>query len=200
MQEQLTRGQLLWLAMLFEGGLGVVACLLGLFLEPPPWELLTWSGEGLGLGLAVTLPMLAGFFACVRWPVGPLREIKGFSDQIVRPLFRQCTLTDLALICLCAGFGEELLFRGALQTALVDQFGPWLGIVAASALFGLVHPITVTYVVLATLVGLYLGFVFWLDGNLLSVIVAHGVYDFVALVYLVRLQAGPPQESADEPL
>ena len=57
--------------------------------------------------------------------------------------------------------------------------------IVLSLLFGLAHALTRTYAVLATLVGFYLGFLFWLTGNLLAPILAHAVYDFVALVYLV---------------
>jgi membrane protease YdiL (CAAX protease family) len=48
------------------------------------------------------------------------------------------------------------------------------------------HPITRMYVVLCVLVGLYLGWLWMVTDNLLVPIVAHGAYDFFALVYLVR--------------
>ena len=43
---------------------------------------------------------------------------------------------------------------------------------------------------LAGLFGLYLGALWLLTGNLLVAIAAHAVYDFFALLYLVRFQ--PP--------
>jgi membrane protease YdiL (CAAX protease family) len=49
------------------------------------------------------------------------------------------------------------------------------------------HALTPTYALLAVLAGAYLGGVWLLSGNLLVVIVAHGIYDFVALLYLLRL-------------
>jgi membrane protease YdiL (CAAX protease family) len=73
-------------------------------------------------------------------------------------------------------------------------FSRWLGIrwgwSAASVLFGLLHPITPGYIVLATLLGAYLGAIWIYNGNLLSVMVAHAVYDFVALWYLLRREPG----------
>jgi uncharacterized protein len=125
-----------------------------------------------------------------RWPVGGLARIQRFFDEILRPLLRPCSLAELALLSLLAGVGEELLFRGVLQPALMRWLGPAPGLVAASVLFGLFHPITATYVVLAAGLGLYLGLVAWAGGNLLIVIVAHALYDFVVLVYLLRL--APP--------
>jgi membrane protease YdiL (CAAX protease family) len=124
------------------------------------------------------------FFVCVLWPVGPLRPIKQFVDQVVKPLFAQCTLLDLALIALLAGFGEELLFRGLIQPVAVHWLGLWCGLLIASILFGLAHPITAGYVLMATGVGLYLGWFAYMFDNLLEVILAHALYDFIGLVFL----------------
>ena len=75
---------------------------------------------------------------------------------------------------------------GILQTALARWLGLWPGILAAGMLFGTVHLITLTYGILVTLVGIYLGWCYAASGNLLGVIVAHGLYDFLALAYLTR--------------
>jgi membrane protease YdiL (CAAX protease family) len=79
-----------------------------------------------------------------------------------------------------------MLFRGLLQAAFTDWWGVVIGLGVASVIFGLMHIITLTYAVLAALLGVYLGVVWILDGNLLSVVIAHAGYDFVALVYLVK--------------
>jgi membrane protease YdiL (CAAX protease family) len=42
------------------------------------------------------------------------------------------------------------------------------------------------YLVLAGLIGLYLGGIWLATGNLLVPIIAHAMYDFVALVYFVK--------------
>jgi membrane protease YdiL (CAAX protease family) len=55
-------------------------------------------------------------------------------------------------------------------------------------LFGALHALTPTYAILATLAGAYLGSVWLITGNLLVVIIAHGFYDFIALVYLLRVR------------
>jgi membrane protease YdiL (CAAX protease family) len=124
--------------------------------------------------------------------VGPLARIKQFCREVVRPIFAPCTLLDLALISACAGIGEELLFRGVIQAALSRPLGTGLGLAAASLLFGLLHPITPVYIVLAGLMGAYLGAVWLASGNLLVVIIAHGLYDFLILAYLVRGPAPHP--------
>jgi membrane protease YdiL (CAAX protease family) len=135
---------------------------------------------------------------CVCWPLGPLLRIKQLGVTVIKPLFAPCTLWDLALISLLAGFGEEMLFRGVLQAAFVDWLGTWPGVLAASVVFGLLHLLTPTYGVLAGLMGAYLGAVWLATDNLLTAITAHAVYDFLALVVVVRgltpgFPAGGPQ-------
>jgi hypothetical protein len=46
--------------------------------------------------------------------------------------------------------------------------------------------LSATYAILAALIGLYLGLLLIWTGNLLAPAVAHGLYDFIALLYLVR--------------
>jgi membrane protease YdiL (CAAX protease family) len=170
----------------FEGFLIPLAWPLGWLLGQPPLAGLRLDTAGAALGVAATLPMLLVFAVITRWPVGPLARIRQFFDDVVRPLLHGCGLAELALLSLLAGVGEELVFRGVLQPALVRQLGPAPGLVLTSALFGLLHPVSATYVVLAAGLGLYLGLVVWGGGNLLVVIVAHALYDFLVLAYLLR--------------
>jgi membrane protease YdiL (CAAX protease family) len=103
---------------------------------------------------------------------------------LVTPLFAECTWLDFAVISLVAGVGEESIFRGVLQYGLVSWVGAVGAIVIAAAVFGLVHWVTPMYAFYATLMGLYLGWLFvWFD-NLLVPMMVHGLYDFVALVYV----------------
>jgi uncharacterized protein len=174
------------LGVAFEGGLALLALLLGWLLGTPPLADFRWSASDAALGAAAAVPMLALFLLIERYPAGPLGRIRRFLDEVVRPLFRKSSPLELAVISLLAGLGEEMLFRGVIQAALQGWLGPLPALLLASALFGLLHPITATYVVLAAVLGLYLGGVWMLTGNLLVVIVTHALYDFVLLVYLVR--------------
>jgi membrane protease YdiL (CAAX protease family) len=175
-----------WAGIALEGGLGLLAVLLGWACRQPPLAEFRWGGADAALGAVATVPMLLIFFACVRWPVGPLARIRRLSEEFIRPLFASCTAAELGLLALAAGLGEEMLFRGFLQSLLVQYIHFWPGLVAASVVFGLLHLITPTYAVLAALLGLYLGYLFAATHNLLTVIIAHALYDFIALAYLVR--------------
>jgi membrane protease YdiL (CAAX protease family) len=111
-----------------------------------------------------------------------MRDVNG---KLV-PAFSRCTIFELALISCLAGVGEEALFRGVIQNVLAGWFNPWLALVLTSILFGLGHLITPAYAVIAGLLGFYLGGIALLYGNLLVIMIAHGLYDLIALLYLTR--------------
>lgn len=182
----LDQGTVVVAAVLFEGGLAPLALAIGWLLGQSPLEGFTWSIRDTFLGVVAALPMYAMFQLLMRWPIRPLQRIRHFFEAELTPLFGSRPDSDLALIALAAGVGEEMLFRGVLQGGLAQWLGTWEGLVAASLLFGLVHPITVTYVFVAGLLGAYLGAVWIFSGNLLVVMIAHAVYDFLALRTLFR--------------
>jgi uncharacterized protein len=190
------------LALVIEGGLVLLAVGLGWLLDHPPLKPSRFRLDGWGFlaGVAAAVPMLVAFLVMLRWPVGPLRGIKVFTESVIRPLLAPCTLIDLLGISVLAGVGEEMLFRGLLQDVFVGLFQGaledvlpasgdpvplCLGVALASLLFGLMHAVTPAYAVLAGLMGVYLGGVYLWSGNLLAPMIAHGQYDFVVLLYLM---------------
>ncbi len=179
--------EVVYLAILVEGGLIVVAWVVGWFFHTPPLATFQWDWLAALWGVLATLPMVGLFFVCLHVPWRPLQRIRHFVEDVFLPALASCSLLDLAGIALLAGLGEEMLFRGVLQGAFSRWMdNVWLGLVLASILFGLVHAITPTYALFATLLGLYLGWLWLVQGNLLLVVVAHALYDFFALVYLLR--------------
>jgi len=181
------------IAALFEGGLAVGAVALGWMLGYWPLESFRWDWADAGLGLLATLPPLLALYVCLRWPIGPMVRVVSVLDQMVAPMFQRMNLAELAMVSLLAGLGEEMLFRGVIQIAVAEwaggTLGLWIGLAAASVLFGVVHALTPGYAVYATAVGAYLGWIWVVNGNLLVPIVAHAAYDFLALVYILRWHA-----------
>jgi membrane protease YdiL (CAAX protease family) len=175
-----------WLAVLLEGGLGFIAAGLGWFLGEPPLATLRWRFGDAMLGAAASLPLLVVFVLCNRLPLRPLVQIRKLADEVLRPLFASCRVSDLAAIALMAGIGEEMLFRGVVQAVLSRWLGLWVGVPLASLIFGLLHLITPVYAVMVTLMGIYLGCLWLVSDNLLTVIVAHALYDFLGLLYLLH--------------
>ncbi|MBI3865964.1 MAG: CPBP family intramembrane metalloprotease [Planctomycetia bacterium] len=174
-------------AVVFEGSLAGLALALGWWLEVDPLAQFAWNWNGWLGGLAATVPMYVLFMIAYRFPFGPFRKIKQFLKDALGTSLVTCRWHDLLLVALVAGAGEELLFRGVLH--------PKMGLLGSNFLFGLVHFITPTYAIAAGLIGTFMGWLLDFSGNLLAPILAHGLYDFAALIVIardLRRQAAPP--------
>jgi uncharacterized protein len=199
--EHPTRDVMIVLAVFFEFGLAPFSLLVGWLLGHPPLETFRWDSNSVAWGILATIPMTLMFAGMLRWPVGPLARVKDFCDNEVVPLLKGSAWTDLALVSLSAGVGEEMLFRGVFQASITgwlqSSTGAWWGVPCgvglAGILFGVCHPISWPYAVGAAILGLYLGTVWILTDNLLTVMVTHALYDFAAVCYLlyVRPWTGP---------
>ena len=112
------------------------------------------------------------------WIVSGIRVV---YRETIMPLFSQIGPVSAIIIGTAAGIGEEWLFRGILQ--------PLVGIVIASMLFGLAHVGStrmLPFGVWATGMGAIMGTLAMATGGLTAPIVAHGVYDILALEYIRR--------------
>jgi membrane protease YdiL (CAAX protease family) len=132
-------------------------------------------GTGCGLALALTLPLVTAPWAD-RTLV--LRGLRRAWDWLESGLGPSLGLPEVLVLAICSGISEEIFFRGVLQREV--------GLVAASALFGLLHPLGVAYVIWAGTVGAGLGALFVVTRSLAAPAAAHAVYNLLALVYLRR--------------
>ena len=159
---------------------------LGAATDDSPFEHLELSlAQGL-LGVALTLPMLAFLLWFLRTGWAPLRGIRDALDATFVPLFRHCTWDEILALACAAGVGEELLFRAWMQASLAEWLGAYPALAIAAVAFGVVHAVTRAYAVLATAIGVYLGLAFLFTGNVFAPLVAHVVYDAVALFVILR--------------
>ncbi len=179
------RKSLLIKSTLLEGGLLVLAVVLGFFFNQPIFDQFNFGWSAWMWGVLGTLPLLAALLWLDSSQVKHLVALRQLVDQIVRTLFTKCTIWDLALISLLAGVGEEALFRGFLQSAMVPSLGPVLAVLIAAVIFGLLHYLSLTYAIYATLMGIYMGWLLLIFDNLLVPTIVHAVYDFAALYFLV---------------
>ena len=99
----------------------------------------------------------------------------------------RCRWYDLIILAALAGFGEELLFRGMLQPWLAE-WNVTFAFIATNVAFGLMHAVTPSYVIVAAGVGMYLSWLSYGIGepNVLRAVIAHGVYDWIAFVLIIR--------------
>lgn len=174
------RTHFLALATLVQGAVAILAFGLAWLLKINPLDHFHWTARAVVSGIVGTLPML-GLFA-LSWKLSwkALRDIREFLIEALGPMIAACRWYDLVWVALLAGCSEELLFRGVLQVSL-SLWGITAGLVLSNLLFGLAHAVTKLYLLLAALLGVYLGLLFHsADGNLVTPILTHALYDLVA--------------------
>jgi membrane protease YdiL (CAAX protease family) len=133
--------------------------------------------------------MLVFLAFAIRSDWRPLAGIRRQVSRMVRDMFGGVNWLGLAAVSIAAGFGEELLFRGALQPLAERWWGVGAGLIVVSLFFGALHAMSRTYFVLATAVGLYLGWLAQHYDDLLAPIFVHALYDFAALVALRQVRS-----------
>lgn len=206
----LDRSNLASTMVMFEMFLGLVAVAIGAALGHRPWIGMfsadadaSYQLQAMGWGVLAAIPMLLVVLSAYRWPLGPLRSVRRVSERQIAPLFQSLSIWEKAAVSLAAGLGEELMFRGLLQAGLAaaigGQAGLWIGLAVASVVFGVCHWLNRTYAVLATAMGVYFGWLLIATGNLWTPIVAHAVYDFVAIVVLIRLSGHRRRNRTEAP-
>ncbi|MDH1261476.1 CPBP family intramembrane metalloprotease [Pseudomonas sp. GD03944] len=131
------------------------------------------TGKALGVALLtlLTVPLLALGLGLVGWkPKWP------DAEWLMLWLAINLGVTVLA---------EELLFRGLLQTRLVQWLGPWPGVLLTALLFGAVHaPFSPLFAVIAGIAGLGYGLVFHYSGRLSLAIALHLAVNLLHLLLL----------------
>jgi membrane protease YdiL (CAAX protease family) len=194
------RARFMSLAVLFEGGLVFVALGLGWLFRIDVLGGLRPSAAAAVAGLVAAVPPFVLLLATERIRFGPLERIKELVLETLGPSLAACKWYDVVLLATLAGFGEELLFRGVVQV-LIERWaagwttsGDWswaAGLILSNVIFGLLHFITPTYAVLAGLMGVYFGLLLNVTGShsLLAPILAHGLYDYLAFLVLIRATA-----------
>lgn len=152
-------------------------------------------GAGAGVALALTLPLVTAPWAR---RVLLLRGLKRAWDALESGIGPGLRIREVLVLAVCSGISEELFFRGVLM--------PELGLFVSSALFGLLHPLGIAYVLWATAAGMGLGALYLTTGSLVAPALAHGTYNLIALGYLRRrsgreraLSFSPRDEGSEPP-
>lgn len=162
-----------------EGILLATACLWAWYADLPLPSGEPAVGTLCGVVAAVLLGAVNLALLRARWSQWPGDALRHVCRVIVRPLFEHVTVWQIVVVSVLAGLGEELLFRGVLQ--------PLVGLPAASLIFGAVHVGGrgfIGYGAWAACIGALFGWLMVATGGLLAPIVAHAVYDALALAYV----------------
>jgi membrane protease YdiL (CAAX protease family) len=193
---------LLWVGLLVEGGLlfaAVVLGRLGLYDHLQPLNLMDASDwkSGAFWGVIATVPLLIYLIIFHYWTPGFLKPMRQIVDTKMKPMFADSTTIELLVLALMAGFGEELFFRWCLQGGVTSLIAPLagdvaaiaIGIAIASLIFGVCHWVNAAYGMTTLIVGVYLGATMVWSTNWLVPAIAHALFDFIALIYIVRAPA-----------
>lgn len=142
----------------------------------------TWS-----TGCLITVPMIALLLLERRSGIHRLTELWQLSSDLLGGIVAKVTISELVLVSVFAGVGEELLFRGFLQSWLASH-SLLLALIVPNVLFGILHWISRDYAICTFCVGLYFSCLLqFVDSvNLTALMIAHSLYDLIALLCLYR--------------
>lgn len=135
------------------------------------------------LGLAAAIPIGLVVYLMSYGPLSRLGWIKRAMSNIVDRMYtpfgqsiQSLSVFDIVLLSCAAGIGEELFFRGLIQS--------FAGVWWTAIIFGLLHALTPAYFLIATAIGTWFGLLYQFSDNLLVPILGHAAYDVFALLLL----------------
>ncbi|MCO6431771.1 MAG: CPBP family intramembrane metalloprotease [Deltaproteobacteria bacterium] len=160
---------------------------------------LVFDGDAVYKGLRATGPLIAfnfGVFGVLANLKDKYRIYREFRDKIVYPLCRNLSVAGALILAVCSGTAEEILFRGVMYYEARSLLEAPLAAVLVSLLFAYVHFIGVlrryfAVFVFYCLFGLYFAYLVEWTGNLAVPIIAHGLYNFLAIL-MIKYFVKPP--------
>jgi len=140
---------------------------------------LAFAGAGAGcLMVAVTYLLYP--------PLARLSPLIATGTARLYASFRALPPVIASLALLPVIIGEELVWRGVVQTELVRRIGPWRGVILAALAYALAHaPLgSPLLVAVALLCGMAWGTLRAVSGSLVPSLLAHLVWDLLVLLWL----------------
>ena len=147
------------------------------------WEFLRLESFTLiPIGYGLMFGYVYGFLSILLTQAPYFNELNGRMERFLGSL--KLTFFQGLFLSLCAGFGEELFFRGAVQPYL----GVWITSILFVAIHGYLNPMNwrkslYGLIVLPFIILLSFGFEFFGLGFAIS---AHTSYDAVLFTYLIQ--------------
>ncbi|MBI2024712.1 MAG: CPBP family intramembrane metalloprotease [Candidatus Harrisonbacteria bacterium] len=140
------------------------------------WNHLLWVLGTLAVLLVVLLPMAARV-DFVKFEIWDVVEQHPWVPLMLFPLF-----------LITPAIGEELIYRGVIQSVLEKKWGIWIALFIQAGIFGFAHINNKaggynfpnwSYVCFATIAGLGYGIVFWRTRSLLASASLHALVDLL---------------------
>ncbi len=151
------------------------------WMDRPALQFVTFDWTQTGQGMALALALIA--LSLVLTKLFPEQTEKLIRSQARNYPFlkHRISIAAIIFVSLCAGVGEEALFRGGLQTLLGDTLPLPIAIALAAALFAAIHFAQPLNSALIFIIGATFGVIYWQTGSLLTVMIGHAVYDIYAI-------------------
>lgn len=140
----------------------------------------------LGLGAAIFSNLILTPLA-LRPGAAWISDLRQRTERLLKRIFGDTPGTGAMLAVSYAGVAEELLFRGVLISKLSSYMPVPLAVVIAGVIFGLLHPVTRAYALLAALLGIFWGALYVWSGNLLVPMIAHAASNAIVLAFYMRM-------------
>jgi membrane protease YdiL (CAAX protease family) len=86
-------------------------------------------------------------------------------------------------LCVLVPISEEMVFRGLIQQVFSRNMGGGVGFVLAGLVFGAIH-LNAHLLVSISFFGIFLSFIYYATGNLAYAIIAHSIFNTIALLQL----------------
>lgn len=141
------------------------------------------------VGLVGAKPAMTALVSLAGIPLGVV-EYFVLRPAPLFPTFQLSYAVETAVFMLVfVALGEELLFRGLIQTSLSKYFGRWQGLVFSSGIFSIMHTVwrSPEEIAFTFAAGLLLGFVYQKTGSLAPAIGIHTLDNILLLAIMPYL-------------
>lgn len=172
-------GTVWWLSR--TSGSGSLAADVGLVVNASDW----W-GVFAGMGLQMAVALITAPIVILLWPDGPPSQGVAEVAQSSETLLEQ--LAVLVVVAVGAPIIEEIIFRGMLLSILARSLSRWPAILVSAAIFAAIHmfdPSAIAVVPGLFLIGIVLGYVAMMRGDLSLAIAMHSGLNLLAAVTLL---------------
>lgn len=172
-----------WLRLSLSAALLAISALA---LTPDYRRLFRFGRRDVVIGVASALALYAVFWVGNQMAT----TLLPFASADISKVYAKREQLDLAwigLLLFCIiGPSEEIFWRGFVQRRLAELFGDRTGLLAATALYALVHlwTLNLTLIAAAAVVGLFWGWLYGRERNLVVVMVSHSLWDLIVFVLL----------------
>ncbi len=171
-----------------------------LFKNESQWPLLLLLVAVAVIGLAIAISPIVEWNASLEFPewMGAFaawaRESESTAEAIIKTITSNLTpitfIFTFLVVAVVPGLGEELVFRGLIQTELVRALkNPHVAIWISSAIFSAIHLQFYGFFP-RLLLGAFMGYLYYWSGNLWIAVIAHFVNNGLQVIGLYTNQLG----------